>query len=143
MIEALKSEYIINKVGGRFKLTALIQRRMAEILQGARPLVEWKQGQTLMEVVIDEILEDKIAIDYDKSDISAPEGHVSIRELEAARKAEEAANAPEFSPALAELFGDTGEAVPQTPAVEADPLAELFNDSPVTPTDETNEDSAE
>ncbi len=40
MIEALRSEEIINKIGGRFKLTALIQRRMVEIMQGARPLVE-------------------------------------------------------------------------------------------------------
>jgi hypothetical protein len=29
MIEALKSDEIVNKVGGRFKLTALIQKRMA------------------------------------------------------------------------------------------------------------------
>ena len=29
MIEELKSEEIINKVGGKFKLTALVQRRLA------------------------------------------------------------------------------------------------------------------
>jgi DNA-directed RNA polymerase subunit omega len=73
MIEALRSEEIVKKVGGRFKLTALIQRRMVEIMQGARPLVERKRGMTDMEVVIQEILEDKIAIDYDKSDIPKPE----------------------------------------------------------------------
>ena len=28
MIEALKSDEVVNKVGGRFKLTALIQKRM-------------------------------------------------------------------------------------------------------------------
>jgi len=74
MIEALKSEEIVNKVGGRFKLTALIQRRMVELLQGHRPLVETvgPDGRKLtdMEVVIQEILEDKIAIDYDKCDVS-------------------------------------------------------------------------
>ena len=40
MIEALKSDEIVNKVGGRFKLTALIQKRMLELMDGARPLVE-------------------------------------------------------------------------------------------------------
>lgn len=73
MIEALKSEEIVKKVGGRFKLTALIQRRMVEIMQGVRPLVERKKGMTDMEVVIQEILEGKIAIDYENSDIPAPQ----------------------------------------------------------------------
>ena len=72
MIEALKSEEIVNKVGGKFKLTALIQKRLAEVLQGARPLVERTRGMTDMELVIQEILEDKIAIDFDKSDIPEP-----------------------------------------------------------------------
>ena len=73
MIEALRSEDIVNKVGGRFRLTALIQKRMLEILEGARPLVDRLPGMTDMELVIAEILEDKIAIDYEKSDMAAPE----------------------------------------------------------------------
>ena len=73
MIEALKSEEIVNKVGGKFKLTALIQKRMLELMQGSRPLVERRRGMTDMEVAIQEILEDKISIDYDKSDIPRPE----------------------------------------------------------------------
>lgn len=72
MIEALKSEEIVNKVGGKFKLTALIQKRMLEIMQGSRPLVERKRGMTDMELVIQEILEDKIGIDYEHSDIVEP-----------------------------------------------------------------------
>ena len=56
MIEALKSEEIVRKVGGRFKLTALIQKRMVELLQDARPYVERTKGMTDMEVVIQEIL---------------------------------------------------------------------------------------
>ena len=66
MIEALKSDEIVNKVGGRFKLTALIQKRMLELLDGARPLVD-RGGMTDLEVVIQEILQDKIAIDYEAS----------------------------------------------------------------------------
>ena len=72
MIEALKSEEIVNKVGGKFKLTALIQKRMIELMQGARPLVERKRGMSNMEVAIQEVLEDKIDIDYEKSDIPTP-----------------------------------------------------------------------
>lgn len=63
MIKELKNDDIHRKVGGAFKLTALIQRRMVELLQGARPLVDTR-GLTEMEVVIQEIKQDKIqAID--------------------------------------------------------------------------------
>ena len=72
MIEALKSDEIVNKVGGRFKLTALIQKRMIELMDGARPLVE-RGGMTDLEVVIQEILQDKIAIDYEASGLDKPE----------------------------------------------------------------------
>ena len=59
MIEALRHDELMDKVGGRFKLTALIQRRWLQLLQGARPMVDPK-GLTEMEVVIQEILEGKI-----------------------------------------------------------------------------------
>lgn len=64
MIEALKGNDIVNKVGGKFKLTALIQRRMAEMLQGSRPLVDDVQGKTMLEIIVDEILQDKITVEY-------------------------------------------------------------------------------
>lgn len=72
MIEALKSDVIIRKVGGRFKLTALIQRRWMELLQGARPLVDRRSDMTDLDVIIQEILQDKIAIDYEASGIQPP-----------------------------------------------------------------------
>ena len=72
MIEALKDEKIVSKVGGRFKLTALIQKRMLEIMQGARPLVERTSTMTDLELVIEEILQDKVAIDYEASAIDRP-----------------------------------------------------------------------
>jgi DNA-directed RNA polymerase subunit omega len=71
MIEALKSDEIVNKVGGRFKLTALIQKRMLELMDGARPLVE-RGNMTDLEVVVQEILQDKIAIDYEASGLALP-----------------------------------------------------------------------
>lgn len=63
MLEELKSDKIVNKVGGRFKLTALIQRRMSELMQGSRPLIEDAGDKTMLEIVVQEILQDKIAVD--------------------------------------------------------------------------------
>ena len=63
MIDELKSEEIVNKIGGKFKLTALIQKRLGELLQGARPLIKDAENKTMLEIVVQEILQDKIAID--------------------------------------------------------------------------------
>ena len=64
MIEALRSDEIVLKCGGRFKLTALIQRRLRQlVLEGARPLVE-REGRSDIELVIEEIMQDKITADY-------------------------------------------------------------------------------
>lgn len=63
MIEELKSTKIVDKVGGRFKLTVLIQKRLGELLAGARPLIEDTEGRTQLEIVVQEILQDKITVD--------------------------------------------------------------------------------
>ncbi|UCG47519.1 MAG: DNA-directed RNA polymerase subunit omega [Phycisphaerales bacterium] len=63
MIDELKSDEIVRKVGGKFKLTALVQKRLGELLQGSRPLIENTQGMTMLQIVIQEILQDKIAIE--------------------------------------------------------------------------------
>ena len=63
MIEEFKNSDIVDKIGGKFKLSALIQKRMVELMQGARPLIENIEGKTMMEIVVAEIMEDKIAID--------------------------------------------------------------------------------
>lgn len=62
MHEELKEEQIVNKVGGRFKLSALIQKRMIALNQGARPLVDLRTGDR-MAIVIQEIMQDKIFLD--------------------------------------------------------------------------------
>ena len=62
MIDALKEEQIVNKVGGRFKLSALIQKRLVALNSGARPLVNL-QTDDKMEIVVQEILQDKIFLD--------------------------------------------------------------------------------
>ncbi len=62
MIEALKEEGIVNKVGGRFKLSTLIQKRLVALNAGARPLVDIG-SQDKMEIIVQEILQDKIYLD--------------------------------------------------------------------------------
>jgi DNA-directed RNA polymerase subunit omega len=69
MIEELKSTDIVNKVGGRYRLTALIQKRLGELMEGARPLIEDTKGKTQLEIVVQEILQDKIAIDSEADNI--------------------------------------------------------------------------
>lgn len=64
MIEALKSDDIVNKVGGRFKLCALVQRRLVQLMDGARPLVE-RNGRSDLELVIEEIMQGKITYEFD------------------------------------------------------------------------------
>ncbi|MGA2059810.1 MAG: DNA-directed RNA polymerase subunit omega [Thermoguttaceae bacterium] len=62
MIEELREEEIVHKVGGRFKLSTLIQKRLVALNSGARPLVELKTDNKI-QVVIQEILQDKIYLD--------------------------------------------------------------------------------
>jgi DNA-directed RNA polymerase subunit omega len=62
VLDELKEEGIVNKVGGRFKLSTLIQKRMIMLNTGARPLVEVRGGDK-MTIVIQEILQDKIYLD--------------------------------------------------------------------------------
>jgi DNA-directed RNA polymerase subunit omega len=64
MIDELREEAIVNKVGGRFKLSTLIQKRLVVLNAGARPLVD-SPSENKMEVVIQEILQDKIYLDTD------------------------------------------------------------------------------
>lgn len=62
MLEELKEEEIVKKVGGRFKLSTLIQKRMVALNRGAKQLVE-VQTKNPMEIVIQEIMQDKIFLD--------------------------------------------------------------------------------
>lgn len=62
MLDDLKEEEIVNKIGGRFKLSTLIQKRMVALNLGARALVDLKTSDK-MAIVIQEILQDKIFLD--------------------------------------------------------------------------------
>ena len=65
-MDELKEEGIVNKVGGRFKLSTLIQKRMVALNTGARPLVDLRTTDR-MAIVIQEILQDKIFLDQSGS----------------------------------------------------------------------------
>ncbi len=82
MIDALKEEGIVNKVGGRFKLSTLIQKRLVQLNSGARPLVEMSSIDK-MEIVVQEILQDKIYLD-------------ATNNVQTASSADDAGGPPEF-----------------------------------------------
>lgn len=62
MLDDLKEEGIVNRVGGRFKLSTLIQKRMVALNTGAKPLVDLRTNDR-MAIVVQEILQDKIYLD--------------------------------------------------------------------------------
>lgn len=62
MLEELREEGIVNKIGGRFKLSTLIQKRLVQLNAGSRPLVDMNM-QDKMQIVLQEILQDKIYLD--------------------------------------------------------------------------------
>jgi len=72
MIEALKSDTIAERAGGRFKLCALIQRRLVQLMEGARPLVE-RNGRSDLELVIEEIMQHKIELEFTPESAALPE----------------------------------------------------------------------
>ena len=61
MMDELKEEEIVNKVGGRFKLSTLIQKRLAALNTGAKALVQMR-GEP-MQIVLQEIIQDTIYLD--------------------------------------------------------------------------------
>lgn len=72
MIEELRDEKLIEKVGGRFKLSTLIQKRLVYLNKGARSFVETDKKDKLL-VVIQEIMEDKIYLDEEENVCSRDE----------------------------------------------------------------------
>lgn len=73
MLEELKEEQIINKVGGRFKLSTLIQKRIVQLKQGSRVLVDTDGSENQMRVVLQEIRQDKIFLDENDEVQLAPD----------------------------------------------------------------------
>ena len=66
MLDELQEEEVIKKVGGRFKLSTLIQKRLVALNQGSRVLVD-TDTEDKMKIVIQEILQDKIYLDTESN----------------------------------------------------------------------------
>lgn len=65
MIDGLKNDDITKLVGGRFRLTALIQRRWEQLLEGDRPLVD-RGHMSDLELIVEEIRQGKIVVDEEQ-----------------------------------------------------------------------------
>ena len=72
MIEELRNDDIIDKVGGRFKLAALMQKRWLELMQGSRPMVD-HEGLNELEIIAREIMTEKIVAKVHDPSSSAEE----------------------------------------------------------------------
>ncbi len=64
MLDITTEEELVQMVGGKFRLTSLIQKRIVELNRGAPPLVEFEDNDepSLKQIVIKEILEGKIEL---------------------------------------------------------------------------------
>ena len=64
MLDIDTEEELVQMVGGKFRLTSLIQKRIVELNRGAAPLVEFEDNDepSLKQIVIKEILEGKIEL---------------------------------------------------------------------------------
>ena len=66
MLDELREEEIVKKVGGRFKLSTLIQKRLVALNAGSRQLVDLETDDK-MQIVVQEILQDKIYLDSESN----------------------------------------------------------------------------
>jgi DNA-directed RNA polymerase subunit omega len=81
MLEELKEEEIVNKVGGRFKLSTLIQKRLVQLNQGSRALVN-VDTHDKMSIVLQEIVQDKIVLNMENEVEQMPDLDATIAAAE-------------------------------------------------------------
>lgn len=81
MLEELKEEEIVNKVGGRFKLSTLIQKRLVQLNQGSRALVD-AGTHDKMSIVLQEIVQDKIVLNFENEIEEVPDLDATIAGIE-------------------------------------------------------------
>ena len=72
MIEELKDEELIGKIGGRFRLSALIQKRLVALNEGTPSAIDYGRSSSTatrdrLNTTIQEILQDKIYLDAESS----------------------------------------------------------------------------
>ena len=86
MLDINCEEELVKMVGGKFRLTSLIQKRIVELNRGSPSLVEFEDNEepTLRDIVIKEILEGKIELAVREEMDHALQEAVSIEKPEAA-----------------------------------------------------------
>lgn len=86
MLDINCEEELVKMVGGKFRLTSLIQKRIVELNRGSPSLVEFEDNEepTLRDIVIKEILEGKIKLAVREELDHALQEAVSIEKPEAA-----------------------------------------------------------
>ncbi|MAM46954.1 MAG: DNA-directed RNA polymerase subunit omega [Planctomycetota bacterium] len=86
MLDINCEEELVKMVGGKFRLTSLIQKRIVELNRGSPSLVEFEDNEepTLRDIVIKEILEGKIELAVREELDHALQEAVSIEKPEAA-----------------------------------------------------------
>jgi DNA-directed RNA polymerase subunit omega len=97
MAKKYGEEQIIEKVGGRFKLASLLEKRYKELLFGTKPLVEIDSTDPL-DILIAEVMEGKIELIPEAAAVAAAQAALvyepaSDSEREAERIAEQKARA--------------------------------------------------
>ena len=81
MLDPIMQDRLLAKVGGKFKLAVLVQKRMRELVRGLPPLVLNDDPSDLWAIVSKEIMEDKV-------DLITGEAAEKIRREMAVREAE-------------------------------------------------------
>ena len=66
---------LAEKVGGKFRMSVLMQKRLKELMRGAKPLVDIESDDKL-DIIYEEILQDKIKL------VSEEEALAYIRDLQ-------------------------------------------------------------
>jgi len=73
-MEFRKLQEAQERFGGPFAMTAILQKRVRELVQGSRPLVETRATRPI-DIALDELLEGALTLEHedDSSDSFAPE----------------------------------------------------------------------
>lgn len=122
MLDIEIEDKLVRKVGGKFALTTLIQKRMVELHRpGARALVKVENKRDLLRIALQEVLQDKIQL--------APREEVGYTFEEEKTLLEKALppgsdDDEEQSPSTAEIYGSDIKKIKEQRIKE---LAELLN----------------
>jgi len=83
MIEELKDEELLRKIGGRFRLSALIQKRLVALNEGTPSAIDYGRSSSSatrdrLNTVIQEILHDKIYLNAGEAALMRHDGGISM-----------------------------------------------------------------